>query len=265
MEALFDAMTLGIVEGITEFIPVSSTGHLILAEKLISRSDMNAKLFDVIIQTGAILAVIWSMRHYLFSIVRGLPSDPQARHITVATTIAFFPAAVVGAASYHFIKQVLFSPAVVGSAMIVGGVIILLIEKMKPIEKTRTLETLSLKTALLIGIFQITALIPGISRSGASIIGALALGVERKTASEFSFLLAIPTILGAAAYDTWQSYDLVRMTDLPVFITGIFFAFISALVVIRWFLRFIGSHSFAPFAYYRIGAGFLVLALLAFK
>lgn len=263
-QALFDAAVLGVVEGLTEFIPVSSTGHLILAEKLLNREDDHAKLFDVVIQAGAILAVVWSMRRYLFSILLGLPSDPRARHITIATAIGFFPAAAVGAVCYHFIKEHLFSAAVVGGAMIAGGFVILAVERLKPPEKIDNLDKIDFRTALLIGIFQIASLIPGVSRSGASIIGALCLGVGRRTAAEFSFLLAIPTIFGAAVYDIWRNREFLSTVDVPVFAVGTLAAFVSALIVIRWFLSFISSHGLAPFAYYRIVAGIAVLLFLAF-
>lgn len=261
-QSLLDAAVLGVIEGLTEFIPVSSTGHLILADKVLGRTGESAALFDVVIQTGAILAVIWLMRKYLFGIVRGLKTDPKARHTSMIVTIAFLPAALTGAFAYHYIKQVLFSPMVVGAAMIAGGVIMLIVERVQPPPQTKSIETISVKTALAIGLFQVTALVPGISRAGASIIGALFLGVERRTATEFSFLLAIPTILGAAAYDLFRSWGAVSATDIPFLLVGTFASFISAMIVIRWFLNYVSKNNFTVFAWYRIAVGVLVIGIM---
>ncbi len=262
MKDLFDAGILGVIEGLTEFIPVSSTGHLILAETILRRPDAAASVFDVFIQVGAVMAVLWVRRARIVRMLAGLPSDRQEQGMALKIVVAFLPAALLGMVLHGFIKAVLFSPWVVGASLIGGGVFMLFAERIAPAEKTPSMESMPLKTALGIGLCQMLALIPGISRAGASIVGARMLGVERRTATEFSFFLAIPTIFGAAAYDLYKNIDLLSRDDLPLFLTGTVTAFVAALLVVNWLIDFVGRHGFVPFGWYRIVAGGAVLALL---
>lgn len=260
--SLLDAGLLGIVEGLTEFIPVSSTGHLILAEAALSRHDAAASVFDVFIQVGAILAVLWARRTRVFKLGVGFFNDPVERLMCFKILAAFVPAAIVGFFMHEYIKTVLFSPWVVAVSLIVGGVIMLWVEKSSPAPKMDTMDDISLKTAFGIGLCQLASLVPGISRAGASIVGAQFLGVERKAATEFSFFLAIPTIIGAAVYDLYKNFDLVTKDHIPVFAMGTIMAFISALIVINTLIAFVGKYGFTPFSYYRIALGAVVLILL---
>src|SRR3954466_619010 len=206
LPALFaSAILLGIVEGLTEFLPISSTGHLILADRLLGLEGPESKLFDIVIQLGAILAVCWVYRERLFHAVIGLGSEPPAQRFVANIVIAFLPAAIAGVLLYRFIKEVLFSPWVVAISLIVGGFAILLIERIRPLPRVRIIEGMPLRTALAVGCCQILAMIPGVSRAGATIMGGLMLGVSRPAATEFSFFLAIPTMFGAAFYDLYKS------------------------------------------------------------
>lgn len=260
--SLLDAGLLGIVEGLTEFIPVSSTGHLILAEAALNRHDATASVFDIFIQVGAILAVLWARRQRVLKLGVGFFNNAEERLMGFKIIAAFIPAAVMGFMLHGYIKEVLFSPWVVGVSLIVGGIIMLLVEKSAPVAKMETMDDISLKTAFGIGLCQIAALIPGISRAGASIVGAQFLGVERRAATEFSFFLAIPTIIGAASFDLYKNFDLVSRDNIPVFAVGTVMAFISALIVINTLITFVGKYGFKPFSYYRIIFGTLVLILL---
>ncbi|HEY4344253.1 MAG TPA: undecaprenyl-diphosphate phosphatase, partial [Parvibaculum sp.] len=205
----FQAVFLGIVEGGTEFLPVSSTGHLIIAGKLIGFTGTTADVFEVVIQLGAIMAICVLYGRKLLDIVFGLGGDPAARRFALAVLIAFLPAAVLGFLLHDFIKTVLFSPMVVCASLVLGGIAILVIERWKPATRIVSIETLAPATAFRIGLFQCIAMIPGVSRSGATILGAVLLGVERKTAAEFSFFLAIPTMLGATVLDLWKARDVL--------------------------------------------------------
>ncbi len=262
IKKFFDAGILGIVEGLTEFIPVSSTGHLIIAESFLNRASANAGVFDIFIQIGAILSVVWARRTKIFKIVIGLPSDRTQQLLALKIIIASVPAVIFGALLHSFIKSVLFSPWVVSISLIIGGVILLFAERFAPEEKTQSIEAISLKTALGIGLYQVVALIPGISRAGATIIGARFLGVERKAATEFSFFLAIPIIFGAAFYDLYKNIHLLSPDDIGLLATGLITAFISGLIVVNRLIDFIGRRGFIPFGWYRIAVGLLVLALL---
>ncbi len=262
MNDLLDAVILGIVEGLTEFIPVSSTGHLILAEAVLGRERASASVFDIFIQTGAILAVVWARRERLGRMARGLTHDTAERAAALKILLAFLPAALLGVVFHGFIKNVLFSPWVVAGSLIAGGVFMLFAERLAPPETARSMEAISWKKALGIGLCQTAALVPGISRAGASIVGARLLGVELRTATEFSFFLAIPTIFGAAAFDLYKSAHLLSLADVPMFLTGTVAAFVSALIVVNGLIGFIGRHGFAPFGWYRIGLGAAVLAAL---
>ena len=254
------AAIMGIVEGLTEFLPISSTGHLILAGSLLGFDDDKAKVFDIAIQTGAILAVIIVYWQKLWSTVVALPSSPQAQRFTVNVLIGFAPAVVLGLLLGKAIKAHLFNPLVVASTFIVGGFIILWAER-RPQSATRvqSVDDMTPLDALKVGLVQCLAMVPGTSRSGATIIGGMLLGLSRKAATDFSFFLAIPTLIGAGVYSLYKERALLSLADVPLFALGLVFAFVSAWVCVRWLLRYIASHSFVPFAYYRIVFGAIVL------
>ena len=247
---ILDALILGVVEGLTEFLPISSTGHLILASDLLGANDERGKVFDIAIQTGAILAVIWEYRARFFRV------DPK---LWLNLIVAFIPAAVLGLAFGAYIKAHLFSAVPVASAFIVGGLIILFVERKKLSSRVDGTEAMSWLDALKVGIAQCFALIPGTSRSGATIIGGMLFGLSRRAATEFSFFLAVPTLLAAGAYDLWKNRALFAARDLPMFAVGLAAAFVSAFVVIRWLIRYVATHDFRPFAWYRIVFGAVVL------
>jgi len=247
---ILDALILGIVEGLTEFLPISSTGHLILASDLLGANDERGKVFDIAIQTGAVLAVIWEYRARLFRV------DPK---LWLNLIVAFIPAAVLGLAFGAYIKAHLFSAVPVASAFIVGGLIILLVERKKLPSRVDSTEAMTRLDALKVGVAQCFALIPGTSRSGATIIGGMLFGLSRRAATEFSFFLAVPTLLAAGAYDLWKNRALFAARDLPMFALGLAAAFVSAFVVIRWLIRYVATHDFRPFAWYRIVFGAVVL------
>ena len=257
------AAVLGLVEGVTEFIPVSSTGHLILAGHAMHFVGRRADAFEIFIQLGAILAVVWQYRAFILRVIReGIRGGPPARFI-VALFIAFLPAAIIGLATHHWITDHLFTPAVVIGALIAGGVVILAIERWRPQPRVESVLQIGFLTALGIGIAQVFSLVPGVSRSGATIMGAILLGVARPAAAEFSFLLAIPVMFGATLLGLAEVRDILSPADIPVFATGFVVAFVSALVVIRWLIRFVSHRSFDIFAWYRIAFGLLLLGLLA--
>lgn len=256
------AAIMGIVEGLTEFLPISSTGHLILAGELLDFTGEKEKVFGIAIQTGAMLAVIWQYRLKLIQTVVGLFSDPVAQRFVRNLLVAFIPAVILGLAFGSMIKAHLFSAVPVASAFIIGGFIILIVEKRsgtKEVIRVSHVDDLTVKDALYLGLLQCLALIPGTSRSGATIIGGMAIGLSRKCATEFSFFLGIPTLIGAGAYSIWQERQLLQAADTPLFLVGFVFAFISALLCIRWLIRYVSTHSFKPFAWYRIAFGIIVL------
>jgi len=257
---LAKGLILGIVEGITEFIPVSSTGHLILAGDLLGFDDEKAKVFEVFIQLGAILSVVWLYRERILVVLKGLPTRKEARSFAMNIMVAFLPAAFFGLLLHKAIKAYLFNPITVAVALIVGGVAILLIEKMDHRAHVKEVDGITLKQALGAGLAQCLALFPGVSRSGATIMGGLMIGFDRKVAVEFSFFLAIPTMFAATGYDLLKSLDALSASDLPLFLVGFITAFFSALIVIKAFLGYVSKHDFSGFAYYRIGFGLLVLA-----
>jgi len=257
---LLKGFFLGIVEGITEFIPVSSTGHLILAGDLISFSDEKAKVFDVFIQLGAILSVVWLYREKVFNVIKGLGDSKQSRSFAVNIVIAFLPAAFVGLLLHKIIKAYLFNPVSVAAALVVGGIAILLIEKMDHRQQVAGVDNITLKQAIGVGIAQCFSLFPGVSRSGATIMGGLLAGFDRKVAVEFSFFLAIPTMFAATGYDLFSNLHALSLSDVPLFAVGFITSFFSALIVIKAFLGYVSHHNFSGFAYYRIGFGLLVLA-----
>jgi undecaprenyl-diphosphatase len=265
---LIKAAILGIVEGLTEFLPVSSTGHLILAADLLGLGDSEKiKVFEIFIQAGAILAVCWEYRQRLISTFTGITTDPVAQRFAINLAIAFMPLAVLGLSFNKEIKAVLFKPVPVALAFLIGGVIILFAERwykqraangLKP--RVESVDQLKWKDALLLGLAQCAALIPGTSRSGATIIGGMFFGLSRKCATEFSFFLAIPTLFGATVYSLWKERALLSASDIPMFSVGFVTAFISAFVVVRWLIRYVSTHDFTIFAWYRIAFGVIVLA-----
>jgi undecaprenyl-diphosphatase len=267
---MLKAAVMGIVEGLTEFLPISSTGHLILAGALLGMDDDKAKVFDIAIQTGAIFAVIIVYWQKLAGTVVALPTQKAARRFALNVLIAFLPAVVLGLLFGKFIKAHLFTPTVVASTFIIGGFIILWAEgwgrakpegeDAHPNDNARivNVESMSPLDALKVGLVQCLAMIPGTSRSGATIIGGMLLGLSRKAATDFSFYLAIPTLIGAGAYSLYKERALLSMADAPVFAVGLVFSFLSAWICVRWLLRYIASHSFVPFAGYRIVFGLLV-------
>ncbi len=259
---LLKAVLLGIIEGLTEFLPISSTGHLILASDWLDFNRADAKTFEVVIQLGAILSVCWHFRQRLTTVVQGLGRSDESRRFAQNLIVAFLPAAVLGGLLHGFIKQVLFSPLVVAWALIVGGFVILLIERLAPQPRVHSVDTITPGLALRIGLAQTLALIPGVSRSGATIMGGMAFGLSRQAATEFSFFLAIPVMFAATAYDLLKSWDHLSADSVGIFAVGFVAAFLSALAAIRFLLRFVSTHDFRSFAYYRIGFGLLVLIYL---
>lgn len=258
------ALILGVVEGLTEFLPVSSTGHLIVAGSLLNFTDEHAKTFDVVIQLGAILAVCWEFRRRIGSVVVGLPSRPDARRFTLNVIIATIPAIVLGLLFEKAIKAALFSPVPVAFALVAGGVVILWAEARQRTRgdvpaRVQNVDDLSPLDALKVGLAQCFALIPGMSRSGSTIIGGMLFGLDRRVATEFSFFLAIPIIFGATAYELYKDWHLLSVDALGSFVLGFVAAFISAFACVRWLLRYIAAHDFTVFAWYRIAFGLLIL------
>jgi undecaprenyl-diphosphatase len=261
---LFKAAVMGVVEGVTEFLPVSSTGHLILAGSLIGFTDdtiRSAKLFEIVIQAGAIVAVMIVYWQRLREALAGLTgADARQRRFLVNVLIGFLPAAVLGVLFNHAIKAYLFTPAVVAATFILGGIVILWAER-RPASsvRVRSVDDLTPLDALKVGLAQSFALVPGTSRSGATIIGGMLFGLSRRAATDFSFFLAIPTLIGASVYSLWKERGALSDADLPVLAVGTLVSFLMAWVVVRWLLRYISTHSFVPFAWYRIAFGLVVL------
>ena len=260
---LFKAAVMGVVEGLTEFLPVSSTGHLILAGALLGFDDEKAKVFDVAIQMGAIFAVVLVYWQKISSTVLALPSSRAAQKFALNVFIGFLPAAVIGLLAYKTIKAHLFNPLVVASAFIVGAFIILWVERRQAqpgnAPRIQEVDDMGPMDAFKVGLVQCLGMIPGTSRSGATIIGGMVLGLSRKAATDFSFYLAIPTLIGAGVYSLYKERAILSMADLPLFAVGLVVSFISAWVCVRWLLRYIATHSFVAFAYYRIAFGVVVL------
>ncbi|MFO1325936.1 MAG: undecaprenyl-diphosphate phosphatase [Rubrivivax sp.] len=268
---LAKAAVMGVVEGLTEFLPISSTGHLILAASLLDFTGETVKVFEIAIQTGAMFAVVWQYRERLLRTVSGLGSDPAARRFAANVLVAFVPAVVFGLTLGKAIKARLFHPVPVAMAFVVGGLVILWVERRhrarfgeRDLEGRRharveTVDDMSWRDALKVGLVQCLALVPGTSRSGATIIGAMLFGFSRRAATEFSFYLGIPTLMGAGAYSVWKERAALSWSDAPLFAVGLVFAFVSALLCIRWLIRYVSTHDFVPFAWYRIVFGGLVL------
>jgi len=253
------AIVLGILEGATEFLPISSTGHLIIANDLLSFTGERAKTFDIFIQLGAICAIVWHYRQRIGRISRSLFSDPAALRFAINVLIGFLPAALLGLFLHKTIKAQLFNPITVAGALIVGGLIILLIESRRRTHRVENVDNLTWQVALKVGFAQSLALFPGVSRAGATIMGGLLSGMSRSVATEFSFFLAIPTMFAATFYDLYKNLDIMRPEDLEILATGFIAAFFSAWLVIRALLSFVARHSFKAFAWYRILFGSLVL------
>lgn len=260
----FQAIILGIVEGLTEFLPISSTGHQIIVADLIDFGGERAMAFNIIIQLGAILAVVWEFRRKIIEVVLGLRSEPSARRFTVNLLVAFMPAVVLGVLFADFIHHHLFNPITVAAALVVGGVIMLWAERRDHRIEVEHVDQMNWTHALKIGLVQCLAMIPGTSRSGSTIIGGLLFGLSRKAATEFSFFLAMPTMVGAAVYSGYKYRDLFQPADLPVFAIGFVVSFIFAMIAVRALLKFIANHSYAAFAWYRIVFGLLILATWQF-
>jgi len=276
------AIILGIVEGVTEFLPISSTGHLILAGSILSFTDERAKVFEIFIQLGAILSVVWIYRAKVLNVISNI-GKKEANRFIINILIAFLPAALIGLKIHSYIKANLFNPFTVSFALIFGGVAILVIERLvnPPLiplyirgelrggwgelggeRGGLELDNITYHQALGVGFAQVLSLFPGVSRSGATIMGGLVIGLDRKTATEFSFFLAIPTMFAATTYDLLKNIKYLSVSDFPLFTTGFIVAFITALIVIKAFLSFITRHDFSVFAYYRIVFGIIVLLLL---
>jgi undecaprenyl-diphosphatase len=256
---LFKALILGIVEGLTEFLPVSSTGHLILVGDLLDFNDEKGKVFTILIQLGAILAVCWEYRAKIGSVVRQIGSSKDANRFVLNLFVAFLPAAILGLLFIKTIKHYLFHPVPVAMALIIGGILILWAERRKHVIDVERVEDMDWKHALKIGLMQCLALIPGTSRSGATIIGGLFFGLSRKAATEFSFFLAIPIMFAATFYDVYKHRHILQFDDIGMFMVGFVASFISALLAVRGLLRFVSHHDFTVFAWYRIGFGAIVL------
>jgi undecaprenyl-diphosphatase len=260
---LIKAAIMGVVEGLTEFLPISSTGHLILAGALLGFDDEKAKVFDIAIQTGAILAVIIVYWQKIRSTLIALPTEKQAQQFALNVLIAFVPAVILGLLFGKAIKAHLFTPVVVATTFIIGGFIILWAERRQTHNpsavRVSDVDAMTPLDAIKVGLVQCLAMIPGTSRSGATIIGGMLLGLSRKAATDFSFYLAIPTLIGAGAYSLIKERGVLSVADLPMFGVGLLFSFLSAWLCVRWLLRYISTHNFVAFAYYRIAFGCIVL------
>lgn len=252
-----DSLLLGMLEGLTEFIPVSSTGHILLVGHFLG-FESAGKTFEVVIQLGAILAVIGAYAARLIQMLRGLASDPNERRFMISILLAFFPAAVVGVLAHDFIKTVLFeSPRLIATMLVLGGIILLIVDRMPLVPRYHDTDRLPLRVAFGIGVAQCLALVPGVSRSGSTIVGALLMGVDKRTAAEFSFFLSMPTMIGAFAYDLFKNRAVLDTNAMGEIAIGFVAAFIVALFVVRWVLGYISRHGFALFGWWRIIVGVL--------
>lgn len=256
---LLKALVLGIVEGLTEFLPISSTGHLIIVGSLLGYTDDQSKVFKIVIQLGAILAVCWDFRERIGKALGGLGSDPVQQRFAGLLIVGFLPAAILGLLFHSTIKAYLFNPLTVAGALIAGGLLILYIERKAYHPRVDQIDAMRWPDALKVGFAQAMAMFPGVSRSGATIMGGLIFGLSRKTATEFSFFLAIPTMFAATLYDVYKNWSLLNAADLPVFAVGFVASFIAAMLTVKALLRYVSNHDFTVFAWYRIGFGALVL------
>jgi undecaprenyl-diphosphatase len=256
---IIKAAIMGIVEGLTEFLPVSSTGHLILAGELLKFNDERGKLFEIVIQSGAILAVVWEFRARIAAMLAGAVRDPRARRLLVNIAIAFVPLAVIGLIFGQALKAHLFNAPTVATTFILGGLIILWAERRKHVVRIESVDELTALDAIKVGLAQCLALVPGTSRSGATIIGGMLFGFSRRVATEFTFYLAIPTLGIASLYSLYKERALLTSDDIGMWASGLLAAFVSAFLCVRWLLRYVSTHTFVPFAWYRIAFGVLVL------
>jgi undecaprenyl-diphosphatase len=257
---LLKAAIMGVVEGLTEFLPISSTGHLILTGSLLGMTDAKSKVFDIAIQSGAILAVVIVYWQRIYGALAGLGSSTAARRFVLNVFIGFLPAGIVGFLIYKIIKAYLFNGPVVATAFIVGGLIILWVERTQPVKpRIHSVDDMTPMDAFKVGCVQCLGMIPGTSRSGSTIIGGMLLGLSRKAATDFSFFLAIPTLIMASLYSLFKERHSLSSADLPMFAVGFIVSFLAAWVCVRWLLRFISTHSFEMFAWYRIAFGIVVL------
>ncbi len=257
---ILKALLLGLVEAASEFLPISSTGHLIIVGDFLDFMGPRAETFEIFIQLGAILAVVWIYRERLLDVALNIDWDRKAQRLVINLAIAFIPAAVLGLSLHKVITHYLFNPVSVAGALVLGGFVILLIERYARTGRVQTVEDMAWKDALLVGVAQSLALFPGVSRSGATIMGGMLGGMSRFAATEFSFFLAIPIMFAATFYSLYKEWGHLTATDIPIFTVGFVAAFFGGLVVVRFLLSYVGRHSFAPFAYYRIVFGSLLLA-----
>lgn len=253
------AIIMGLVEGLTEFLPVSSTGHLIIAGSLLDFHDEKGKVFELVIQTGAMLAVCWEFRARFLGVLRGMASEAPAQRFVLNLLAAFIPAAVIGLALGGLIKSHLFHAVPVAVALIAGGFVILWAEGRKQPAVIDSVDMMTWRDALKVGFAQAAALVPGVSRSGATIIGGMLFGLSRRTATEFSFFLAVPTLIAAGAYDLYKNRTLFSVDDIGLLLIGTVTSYVSAFLCIRWLMRYVATHDFRPFAWYRIGFGLFIL------
>jgi undecaprenyl-diphosphatase len=269
MNDIFIAIFLGILEGLSEFLPVSSTGHLLVAENALGLDKDNWEVFTVVIQLGAVLSVVAVYWRKFWDVTVGLPTDPKARHFAANVIVAFLPAALLGVLFIKFINGVLLDPAralpVIGTMWILGGILILVLERIAPRPRWEGADNLPLGKALQIGLCQCAALIPGVSRSGATILGGELLGVERRTAAHFTFYLAVPTMLGASVFELYKQWSALTAANLTTIAVGFVVSFIVAYGVVKVFIDFIGRYGLKPFGWYRIVAGVALLSIVLFR
>lgn len=257
---ILKAIVLGLVEGATEFLPISSTGHLIIVGDLIDfLSKEKRDVFEIVIQLGSILSVVWLYQHRFKTVVRTIASDPQSQKFTLQLFVAFLPLAILGLLFHHQIKEALFKPVPVAIALIVGGLVILAVEKLSLKAHISKIESMTITDAFKIGCAQALALIPGVSRAGATILGGMSFGLSRQVATEFSFFLAVPVMFAASGYDLLKNRHLLTLDDAGLFAVGFITAFLSALIAIKTLIRYVAAHDFKVFAWYRIALGILVL------
>lgn len=256
---LLKALILGLVEGLTEFLPISSTGHLIIAGHVLNYTNQQSKVFEIVVQLGAILAVCWHYRARIGKVLGGLSSQPEERRFVGLLIVSFLPAAILGVFLHGFIKTHLFNPLTVALALIVGGILILWIERGQHRPRVQSMDDIRWPDALKVGFAQAIAMFPGVSRSGATIMGGMCFGLSRQAATEFSFFLAIPTMFAATCYDVAKSWESLQLVDAPVFAVGLAAAFLSGLLAVKGLLRFVAHHTFTVFAWYRILFGGIVL------
>ncbi len=261
LSTFIKAIILGIIEGLTEFIPVSSTAHLLISSYLIEFESVRNNVFEIAIQIGAIFAICVIYRNKIFDTILKI-NQPKAQKFSLNLFLAFIPSVILGVAFHEYIKSHFFSNFSIALALIFGGLIMIFVERMKHSDKVNNIDKINYRTSIIIGICQCLAMIPGVSRSGATIIGGMCCGLDRKSATEFSFFLAIPTISSACIYDIYKNFSQLSFNDFELIAVGCVSSFISAIFVINWFIKFVSKYSFIGFGFYRILLGFLVLFFL---